>query len=212
MNKIIRKKLKIGIPIIAVLISLVLMLTPTIAQGYTNTVIGWQVSNGAMLSHTNGLYDYVGSNNNSIMLTDVNETNWIEITSLTISGNATIQIFDTYSNITLFYISNNFANNTIGNTTIIQWNSTIKLLALNVQYDLTTLSIDGYTFTANYTASEMALTGIGQITFGSAILFYIDTTFQNSMNNVSLMIFSIVMLLAFTMIIIAIWKFAGIDE
>ena len=212
MNKIIRKKLKIGIPIIAVLMSLILMLTPAMAQGYTNTVVGWSVSNGAILSHTNGLYDYVGSNNNSIMSTDINQTEWIEITSLTISGNATIQIFDSYSNITLFYISNSLANNTIGSTTIIQWNSTISLLALNVEYDLTTLSIDGYTFTANYTASELAIMGIGQVTFGIAKLFYIDTGFQNSMNNVSLMIFSIVMLLAFTMIIIAIWKFAGIDE
>jgi len=212
MNKIIKRKLKIGIPIITILISLILMLTPTIAQGYTNTIIGWQVNNGAMLSHINGLYDYVGLNNNSIMSTDINQTNWIEITSLTLNGNATIQIFDTYSNITLFYISNNLANNTIGNTTIIQWNSTIKLLALNVQYDLTTLSIDGYTFTANYTASELAIMGIGQVTFGIAKLFYIDTGFQNSMNNVSLMIFSITMLLAFTMLIFAVWKFGGIDE
>ena len=212
MNKIIKRKLKIGIPIITILISLILMLTPTIAQGYTNTIIGWQVNNGAMLSHINGLYDYVGLNNNSIISTDINQTNWIEITSLTLNGNATIQIFDTYSNITLFYISNNLANNTIGNTTIIQWNSTIKLLALNVQYDLTTLSIDGYTFTANYTASELAIMGIGQVTFGIAKLFYIDTGFQNSMNNVSLMIFSITMLLAFTMLIFAVWKFGGIDE
>jgi len=212
MNKIIAKKLKIGVPIVAIFISLILILTPVVAQGYTDTVVGWQVSNGAILSHANGLYDYVGSNNNSLMLTDINQTNWIEITSLTISGNATIQIFDTYSNITLFYISNSLANNTIGNTTIIQWNSTISLLALNVEYDLTTLSIDGYTFTANYTASELALTGIGQITFGSAMLYFIDTGIQSSFNNVSLMIFAITMLLAFTMLIFAVWKFAGIDE
>jgi len=188
------------------------MLTPSVAQGYTNTVIGWQVSNGAMLSYSNNHYEYVGTNNNSIMSANVNQTNWIEATLVTISGNASIQIFDTYSNITLFYISNNLANNTIGNTTIIQWNSTISLMAINVQYDLTVLSIDGYTFSTNYTASEIAFTGIGQITFGVATLFYINTDFQNSMNNISLMIFSIVMLLAFTMIILALWKFAGIDE
>jgi len=41
MSKLIGKKLKIGIPIIAVLMSLILMLTPAIAQGYTNTVVGW---------------------------------------------------------------------------------------------------------------------------------------------------------------------------
>lgn len=197
---IFNKKIMSMIASIAVIM---LLLMTTQSYAVTQTIPSWQLSDGVQRNYNNQTYFIELPSANSTAQIALPLNSWLYIYNLDfIGGNLSIEVYDSYSGITIF---------TFGfGQTLLTENGTFNSSALFSLFAFdsnSTVSIDGTIYNTSYTATSIIFYGSGEFTY-SVVYLYNENT-SNIGINLSEIIFLFIFMFIF---IVIIWAVVGLNR